>query len=77
MKIRLCQHNQGSEQLLHRLQGQYPDLDSKLKKCTKQCKICKQQPFALFAKELVLASDVETLYARLGELIEAGKAHEK
>jgi hypothetical protein len=32
MKIRLCHHNQGADQLLQRLLDQYPGLDAKLKK---------------------------------------------
>ena len=65
MKIRLCEHNKDAEQLVQRLQAEFPDMNIKLKKCAKQCKICKRQPFAIVAKQVVFASDAEQLYADL------------
>lgn len=65
MKIRLCQHNQGAELLAERLLAQRPDLDIKLKKCAKKCKICKQQSFAVVDKQLVMAADDDALYGQL------------
>ena len=77
MKIRLCQHNKGAEQLVQRLQAEFAGLNIKLKKCVKQCKICKSKPFALVAKQMVFASDTEQLYADLvglfGRSKQAGK----
>ena len=69
MKIRLCQHNQGSEQLFQRLQEQFPDLNIKLKKCAKQCKKCKHQPFALVDKQLISGATNEELTAFLMQMI--------
>lgn len=70
MKIRLCQHNQGSRLLTDKLLAQCPDLDIKLKKCAKKCKICKQQPFAVVDKQLVMAADGDALYGQLLVLID-------
>lgn len=77
MKVRLCQHNKGAEQLVHRLQAEFVDLNIKLKKCVKQCKICKSQPFALVAKKTVLASDTDGLYVDLIALFDQNKQAEK
>jgi uncharacterized protein YuzB (UPF0349 family) len=71
MKIRGCERNRGSEQFMLRLQGQFPDLDIKLKKCAKQCKICKQQPFVLVDKKLFKNNDPELLYNDLVGLLES------
>lgn len=70
MKIRFCQHNQGSGLLTQKLLAQYPDLDIKRKKCAKKCKICKQQPFAVVDKQLVMAADGDALYGQLLVLID-------
>lgn len=77
MKVRLCQHNKGAEQLVLRLQAEFVDLNIKLKKCIKQCKICKSQPFALVAKKVVFASDIDGLYANLIVLFDQSKQAEK
>jgi len=69
MKIRLCQYNQGSEQLLQKLKGPFPDLDIKLKKCAKQCKKCKHQPFALVDKELIHCTTNEELNKLIMQMI--------
>ena len=73
MKIRLCEHNQGAEKLFQRLQTNYPDLNSKLKKCVKQCKICKRQPFIMADKQPILASNVDELYDSVVLLFEQDK----
>ncbi len=70
MKIRFCQHNQGSGLLTEKLHAQCPDLDIKLKKCAKKCKTCKQQPFAVVDKQLVMAADGDALYGQLLVLID-------
>jgi uncharacterized protein YuzB (UPF0349 family) len=77
MKIRLCQHNKGAEQLVQRLQTEFSGLNIKLKKCVKQCKICKRQPFAVVAKQVVLASDTEQLYVDIVGLFGQSKHAEK
>ena len=77
MKIRLCQHNKGADQLVQRLQTEFVGLNIKLKKCVKQCKICKSQPFALVAKKVILASDTDRLYADLASLFDQNKQAEK
>lgn len=61
MKIRLCHHNQGADLLQQQLSVERPGLDSKLKKCVKQCKTCRRQPFALCDKELLTAASTEEL----------------
>ena len=73
MKIRLCHHNQGADQLLQRLLDQYPGLDAKLKKCVKQCKTCRRQPFALCDKVPVTATDTEELYLKLLKKIDSAQ----
>lgn len=70
MKIRFCQHNQGSGLLTEKLLAQCPDLDIKRKKCAKKCKTCKQQPFAVVDKQLVMAADGDALYSQLLVLID-------
>lgn len=70
MKIRLCHHNQGADQLLQRLLDQYPGLDAKLKKCVKQCKTCKKQPLAVYDHVMLTAASVDELYGKLQKLIE-------
>ncbi|MCE1226964.1 MAG: DUF1450 domain-containing protein [Geobacteraceae bacterium] len=77
MKVRLCQHNKGADQLVQRLQAEFVDLNIKLKKCVKQCKICKKQPFAMVAKKVILASDTDRLYADLVGLFDQIKQAEK
>lgn len=69
MKIRLCQHNQGAAQRLQRVQEEYPDADCKLKKCAKQCKICKQQPFVLLNKQRLQAESEELLWNMMVDVI--------
>lgn len=73
MKIRLCHHNQGADQLLQRLQTEQPGLDSKLKKCAKECKTCRRQPFALCDKQLLTAADTDALYTKLLEKIRSAE----
>jgi len=70
MKIRLCERNRGADQLALRLKEQCADLDIKLKKCAKQCKICRHQPFALVDKKLVKNNDPDLLYIDLLGLLE-------
>ncbi len=62
MKIRLCEHNKGAEVFVQRLKEQFSDLDIKLKKCAKQCKICKKTPFAVIDKKPVITDDFNELY---------------
>lgn len=70
MKIRLCEHNQGAEELAAQLKKQFADLNIKIKKCVKQCKTCKREPFAVVDKHAVKAPDFEGLLALVGEMIE-------
>lgn len=70
MKIRFCQHNHCSGLLAQKLHAQCPDLDIKLKKCAKKCKTCKQQPFAVVDRQLVVAADGDALYSQLLVLID-------
>ncbi len=70
MKIRLCEHNKGAEKLAQQLKEQFTDLNIKIKKCAKQCKSCKYEPFAVVDKNLIKASSSEELLAQLRTLIE-------
>lgn len=73
MKIRLCEHNQGAEKLALRLKEQFSDLNIKLKKCVKQCKICKRQPFVMVDKQPILASNFDELYDSVVLMFEQNK----
>jgi uncharacterized protein YuzB (UPF0349 family) len=70
MKIRLCEHNQGVEKLAKQLEGQFTGLNIKIKKCAKQCKVCKREPFAVADGQLIKASDSVQLLFFLKQLIE-------
>lgn len=70
MKIRLCEHNQGAEKLAQQLKEQFVGLNIKIKKCAKQCKVCKREPFAVVDKNLIKASSSEELLAQLRTMIE-------
>lgn len=70
MKIRLCEHNQDAENLAKQLKEQFVDLNIKIKKCAKKCKICKHEPFAVVDKNLIKASSSEGLLAQLRTMIE-------
>jgi len=67
MKIRLCGHNKGAEEFFQRLKLQFSDLDIKLKKCAKQCKICKKSPFAIIDKNIVIVEDFNALYEQVSK----------
>jgi uncharacterized protein YuzB (UPF0349 family) len=71
MKIRGCERNKGADQLMLRLQAQFSGHDIKLKKCAKQCKICRQQSFVLVDKKLFKNSDPGLLYNDLVGLLES------
>lgn len=71
MKIRFCEHTKGASQLAHRLQTQFPDLNIKIKKCVKECKVCKHQSFALVDKQPIVGTSCEDLYTALLHLITA------
>ena len=70
MKIRLCEHNQGAEKLAKQLKGQFADLNIKIKKCAKQCKTCKHEPFAVVDKNIVKSSNSEDLLVLLQTMVE-------
>jgi len=70
MKIRLCEHNQGAEKLAKQLEEQFVGLNIKIKKCAKQCKVCRREPFAIANKYLIKASDSGELLPFLKQLIE-------
>lgn len=70
MKIRLCEHNQGAEKLAQQLKGQFAGLNIKIKKCAKQCKTCKHEPFAMVDKNILKASNSEALLALLRTMVE-------
>jgi len=71
MKIRFCEHNKGAAQLANRLQAQFSNLNIKITKCVKQCKVCKHQSFALVDKQPVISASSEELYTILLQLISA------
>jgi len=66
MKIRICTHNKGSERNFEQLKIRFPERDIKLKKCVKQCKICKEQQFICIDKRPYSYASFE----ELAELIE-------
>jgi len=70
MKIRLCEHNQGAEKLAKQLNEQFEGLNIKIKKCAKQCKTCKQEPFAVVDKQVIKATDSNVLLDQIRELVE-------
>jgi len=65
MKIRLCEHNQGAEKLAQQLKEQIAGLNIKIKKCAKQCKTCKHEPFAVVDKNVIKFSNSEELLSQL------------
>jgi len=70
MEIRLCEHNQGAEKLVCQLKEQFVDLNIKIKKCVKQCKTCKQEPFMVVDRQVIKATDSNVLLEQVRELIE-------
>jgi uncharacterized protein YuzB (UPF0349 family) len=68
-KIRFCEHNKGKGKVLRRLEEEFPDLNIKVRKCVKQCGICREQPVAVVDKTKVTGKDGDDLYARIIELI--------
>lgn len=68
MKIWLCKHNLGAEKLAKQIEEQFAGLNIKIKKCVKQCKICKQESFVVVNKQVVKATDSNVLLIRLREL---------
>lgn len=72
MKIRLCGHTRGADQLLQRLKEALPGNDIKLKPCIKQCKACRRQPYALLDKRPVQAESLEELFEQLCQKARSG-----
>ena len=56
--------------MAQQLKEQFIGLNIKIKKCVKQCKICKQEPFVVVDKQVIKASDSNVLLDQVRELIE-------
>jgi len=69
MKIRFCENNKGKGKVIRRLEEEFPGLNIKMKKCIKQCGMCREQPVAVVDKKKVTGRDGDELYARIIELI--------
>ena len=76
MKIRFCEHNKGKGKVLRRLEEEFPALNIKVKKCVKQCGICREQPVAIVDKVKVTGADGDDLYAKILDLIRKDAASE-
>lgn len=70
VKIRLCKRNQGVDKLAKQIEEQFIRVNIKIKKCVKQCKICKQEPFVVVDKQVIKAADSNVLLDQVRELIE-------
>lgn len=76
LKIRFCENNKGKGKVVRRLEEEFPDLNIKVKKCVKQCGICREQPVAVVDKKKVTGKDGDELYAKIIELIRTDTAAE-
>jgi uncharacterized protein YuzB (UPF0349 family) len=65
MKIRFCEHNEGSVKTYKRLLKEFPEENIKRKNCIKSCGPCHKSPFALVKGKAVRAVDGEELYHKL------------
>lgn len=69
MKIRFCEHNEGSVSIFKRLKKEFPDDNIKRKDCIKSCGPCHKSPFALVKGKIVRAINSEELYSKLVEAL--------
>lgn len=77
MKIRFCENNKGKGKVIRRLEEEFPDLNIKIKKCVKQCGICREQPVAIVDKVRVTGKDGDELYQKIIEMMRKDAASEK
>lgn len=74
MKIRCCEQNKGATLFVQQLKEQFVDLNIKLKKCVKQCKTCKHQPFAVIDKQPLRFNRFDELYVYIEKQVVIAKA---
>jgi len=77
VKVRFCENNKGKSQVYLRLQEQFPDLDTKIKKCLGQCGSCGEQPIALVGGKKVKGKDLEDLYRNIVAALREGAGTEE
>jgi uncharacterized protein YuzB (UPF0349 family) len=77
LKIRFCEHNKGKGKVVRRLEEEFPNLNVKIKKCIKQCGICRDLPVAVVDKKKVTGADGDELYRKIIELIGQDAAPEQ
>ncbi len=65
MKIRFCEHNEGSVKTYKRLKKEFPENSIKRRDCIKSCGPCHKSPFALVRGKAVRAIDEEELYSKI------------
>lgn len=74
MKVRLCEHNDGSKKVLKALTADAPSLNIKRKECIKECKRCRKGPFALLDGVRIDAETTEELISLVkGRIVLAGE----
>lgn len=76
MKIRFCENNKGKGKVIRRLEEEFPDLNIKIKKCVKQCGICREQPIAIVDKVKMIGKDGDDLYRKIIEMMRKDTASE-
>lgn len=69
MKIRFCEHNDGSVKIYKRLLKEFPEANIKRKNCVKSCGPCHKSPFAMVDGKAVRALDGEELYGKIVALL--------
>lgn len=77
MKVRLCEHNDGSKKVLKTLTAADSSLNIKRKDCLKECKRCKKGPFALLDGVRVEAETTEELISLVRGRLEQAGEHER
>jgi uncharacterized protein YuzB (UPF0349 family) len=71
MKIRFCEHNEGSVQVYKRLRKEFPNENIKRKDCVKSCGPCHKSLFALVNGKAVRALDGEELYGKIVAMLKS------
>lgn len=74
MKIRFCDHNKGKGKVFRALSEENPDLNIKIKKCIKQCGVCRDTPVATVDNVRVVGKDGDALYLALVAAIKGSEA---
>lgn len=72
-KIRFCEHNKGKGKVVRKLEEEFPDADIKVKKCVKQCGVCRELPMAVVNKVRVTGTDGDDLYQKITKQLQAAQ----